>query len=365
MKKITLLVLVLASTLFTATAQDVVYGTFFSGDDGAIKKISASPNTGITTGSFTTVKETIKSAALGASTNGWLYYLQYGDNADGSGEGQVDIWATKADGTGTPVRVKNNYDVNGASNSDLGFVRLGIDGGNVAWLISKELNGNTIYISKFTVNGSNPVNPVSAGTLNTSDNTNSVFQNGDLAFDGTGKLYALANDGNGLTKIYTIPGNILAVLNSSSVTTLSYRWTLKKTDNSNFSGRVNGTAFTSNGSLYLSTDDGLYFINQFSVNFAGSGTVLCIKVKDENNCTDLATAYWPANTTLPVKFSTFQVEHIDGLTFKVTFKIETGEDVRQFNVMISEDGINFKSAMIIYPDKINPNKTYTEIITLK
>jgi hypothetical protein len=69
--------------------------------------------------------------------------------------------------------------------------------------------------------------------------------------------------------------------------------------------------------------------------------------------------------TLPVKFSSFSVEHVKDLTFKVTFKIEAGEDVRQFNVMVSEDGVNFKQVMLIFPDTLDPNRTYSQTVTIK
>lgn len=298
---------VLAVMLFTASyAQDIVYATDL--DNGRIRKITANPSTGATSGNFTTVKDDLTpSAALGASNNGWLYYLQYGDGATGSGDGKVDIWAVKADGTGNATKICNNFDINGNSDAEVEFVRLGITNQNVAWIVSKSSDGNTIYLAKFTVSGNSSVTPTRCGTANTSDGNNSIFNNGDLAFDGLGNMYALANDGSGNTKIYTISGSVLSSLTTSSVTTLQYKWLLKKSDGSNFTGRVNGNAFSSNGSMYVSTDDGLYFINQSTVNSVGTGTVQCVKVKDQSGLTDLATAYWPAQTTLPVKFTSFKV----------------------------------------------------------
>lgn len=299
MKTIKLLI----SFLFISTyisAQDVVYATDL--DNSKIVKVTSNPNTGVS-GTFTNVKTNLTpSAALGASIDGWLYYLEYGDNSTGSGEGKVDIWCIKADGTGSPTKIINNFDMNGSIDNNLQFVRLGISASNVGWIVAKEESSNTIHLAKFTVNGNNSVTPLRAGTINTNDNSNSLFNNGDLAFDGKGDMYILGNNGSGSTKIYTIKSSILSSISTNSVIIMNSKWNLIKSDNSNFTGRVNGVAFSSTGSMYVSTDDGLYFIDQNTVNTVSLGTVKCSLVKSITGLTDLATNYFPNSTTLPVEF---------------------------------------------------------------
>lgn len=68
---------------------------------------------------------------------------------------------------------------------------------------------------------------------------------------------------------------------------------------------------------------------------------------------------------LPVKFDYFKVEHVEGTTFKVSFRVTEAELVKKFIITLSEDGKTFKSALVIYPDALLPNKLYTEFITIK
>ena len=361
MKKFLILAIMMAFTSLVQ-AQDVVWSTFMDGSSNSIKKITANNATGATTGNFNGTININASAALGVNTWGWLYYLQYGSNATGNGNGSVTVKSVKTDGTTGSTAT---FDVNGSSNSDPEFVRLGINQSGQAYIIAKNADNSTIRLSTFTTNSTGAITGFTdKGFLSTSDNSNSLFENGDLAFDGTGKLYVLANN-NSATKIYTLSGAQLTSATSSSTTTLAYRWTLKKSDGSDFDNRVNGFAFASFGSVYVSSDDGLYFLDQFSVNFSGSGTVKCVKVKNENNMTDLATAYWPAQTTLPVKFVSFNVTHLYGNEFEVAFTVGEAQDVDRFTVTVSEDGRNFKSALIIFPDSLNPNTSYKVKVTIK
>jgi hypothetical protein len=363
MKSIKLVILLLTITIGTF-AQDVVYATDLGAEK--IKKISANPITGVTTGSFTNVKSILSSAALGADANGWLYYLEYGIGGTGEGDGKVDVYATRADGTGSPTRIANNADINGASNSELGFVRLGIDATNTAWILSSNSSG-TLYLAKFPANGSSNVTVTTVtSNITTSDNTNDVFKNGDLAFTAGGTMYVLANnDATNTTKIYTIVPSSIPINGSG---TLQYRWTVKKdngTSVEDFSNRVNGVAFTSSGSMYISTDDGLYFLDQFSTNFLGSGTVKCSLVNSQVGLTDLATAYWPENTRLPIRFKSFYVRKPSEDIVEVEFTVEEAQSTSHFNVKVSKDGKTYHTVMLIFADGLKPENTYKRKIDLR
>lgn len=359
MKKI--ITIVALCWLNLANAQDMIYGSFL--DEKTIRKIEANGSTGQTTGSFSHVKDIIASAALGMTTDGYLVYLQYGGDASGSGDGKVDIWATSP--SGIPVKIANNFDVNGGSNSELGFVRLGVDNQNNGWILSKELNGDDIYLAKFAINGTSATSPVRMGKVSTSDNSNNSFQNGDLCFDGKGNLYALANIASSSTKMYIIKAADLASANASSTTPAQKKWELKTSSGQNFQGRVNGCAFSSTGSMFVSTDNGLYYIDQFSTNFTGTGTVSCIKVKDENDLSDLATQYWPANTDLPVRFEKIHVQPLGNNEYKVTFKVVEAEDVDSFYIEFKKPTGEWVIAKVIAPDAMLPNKEYKVIVSAK
>lgn len=302
-KVLFLLSLALMGMVCAINAQDKIYGAFF--DAEKIRSINANPTTGAVSGEWGGSMNTVQTAALGVGTwnnTKYLVYLEYESNS------HVDIWARRADGTGGAVKIKQNADFANGDN-DLDYVRLGFDSNNVGWVVCKQSSGSNIYIGNFTWNGSmaSPSVQVSKkGRLNTSDISNSTFKNGDLAVSGN-TLFILANNGAGTTKIYNVPISAFASVTGSSVTTINYRWTLKNSDGSDFSGSVNGFAFASGGSAYLSTSNGLYFIDQTTTNFSGSGTVKATLMKNTSDLGDLATEYIPAFTTLPVKFVSVKV----------------------------------------------------------
>jgi hypothetical protein len=304
MKKIAFLICIAVMGLIVAAnAQDKIYGAFFTANQ--VKSITANPTTGLISGDWNGSMSTVQTAALGVGTwNGtkYLVYLQYESND------HVDIWARLADGTGNAIKIKNNADFADGDN-DLDYVRLGFDANNTGWVVLKQSLGSNIYIGNFTWNGS-MISPsviiTKKGLLNTSDFSNGIFSNGDLAVAGN-VLYVLANNGSGTTKIYNVSIPSLASATGSSTNALQYRWTLQNSSGSNFSGTVNGFAFASGGSAYLSTSNGLYFIDQTTTNFNGSGTVKCSLIKSGTDLGDLATENVPALTYLPVHFHNVKV----------------------------------------------------------
>ena len=297
--------------LFAASAfsQDVVYVTNINGS-GSIQKISANPTTGSTASSnFSEIGNIDHESAAIGYYGSYLFYLDYGSSGYGLGEGSVNIRSVKNDGTDHDNC--GNFDLNGGSDNDLGFVRLAIDKTGTGWILARRRTSSIMYLAKFTANGTNgnvSGFTVVSSNITTSDNSNMLFENGDLCFDGNGRMYALANNTNGLTKVYTILPN--------SSTVLQYRWLLKTNANTNFSGQVTGVGFSSTGSLYFTSTDGLWFLNQFSTNFAGGGTVLVNMVKAETGLADIATQYWPMFTQLPVKITNIQTKLIISTTTK-------------------------------------------------
>lgn len=75
---------------------------------------------------------------------------------------------------------------------------MGPDG--TGWILAGD--GTNLYLAKFTSNGVNPVAiTVEDASVTLSGGSVSTFQNGDLCISGAGNIYALANNGSGVTQI--------------------------------------------------------------------------------------------------------------------------------------------------------------------
>lgn len=279
---------------------------------------------GTTTGGTTT-------AALGRSASpttalGHFYWLP---NTNGN-NGVVEVFA--ATSTGANVTRIGSVDFNGGSGSDLGFVRLAVGPDGTGWILAGD--GSTLYLAKFITNGIYPVTiTMEDASVTLSGGSVSVFQNGDLCIAGTGNIYALANDGSGVTQLF------IGFPNGSN-TTLTKRWDLVTPSSAPFTGRVNGVAFDILGSLYISTDDGLYYINQNTVN-GPAGTVQCSLVRSQTGLQDLASNAFPSQSTLPVTLINFSASYRNGVT---TLNWETDNEINFSHYVVerkSEEGAGY------------------------
>jgi len=205
-------------------------------------------------------------------------------------------------------------------------------------------------------------NALLRGTLATSDNTNSVFDNGDLALDGSGGMFLLANVSGGVTKIYKITGTALNATTSLSTNTpITLAWTLVDNTNSQFDGNVNGVAFSSTGSMYFSGSSGIYFIDANTVSTA-TGTVQCnFLVANSWGLADLATEYHPI-TKLPVSFGDISATATNG-QLMVQWQSLTETNCKNYTVEASNDGENWITLGTISSKALNGNSstalTYT------
>lgn len=182
-------------------------GTFISGPTN----IFAPSFPGGTTGGTST-------AALGRSAFpnlnlGHFYWLP---NTSGNG-GVVEVFG--ATSTGANPTLIGTLDVNGAATTSLGFVRLGMGPDGTGWILAGD--GTTLFLAKFISNGVNPVAITMVdASVNLVGGSVATFQNGDLCISGSGSIYALANDGGGVTQIFIGAPN-------GSNTTLTKRWDLQ------------------------------------------------------------------------------------------------------------------------------------------
>ena len=301
----------------------VVNGIYVSGPTN----IFAPTFPGTTTGGTTTAA--IGKNDQGGPLNGYFYWLP---NTSGNG-GVVEIFAATSTGA-THTRV-GSLDLNGAGNTtSLGFVRLGIGPDGYGWILAGD--ATNLYLAKFLTNGVNPVT-VTTVPLVLSGGLVSTFQNGDVCVLGNNSLYALANDGSGVTQIF------IGSLNNPTVT-LTKKWDLVDAANAPFTGSVNGVAFDAIGSLYISTAVGLYFIDQATVN-GPAGTVQCTLVNAQTGLQDLGSAWFPSGSTLPVTLVNFLGSYNKEKT-TLMWETENMMNFKHFEIERSSTGSNFATVGI-------------------
>jgi len=331
--------LVFCFTLSALLAQnDIVYGI---NTKGTIYKFSnVNPSTGEGFSSFSSFSG-YGSAALGINKEGsWLYYIPYGEFGEGKGEGKLWIRSINVITGSTSDKIAiSEFDMNGQANNDLGFVRMGIDGNNVGWIVAKENSSGTIYLAKFNADEQgNGTNPVLVGTMTTSDNDDASFANGDIAFDNKGNMYALSNSSGEATKIYTVSKANLDAASGS--TTLQFKYNVVDHDGNGFEKNVNGIAFSSTGSLYVSAADGIFFIDANTLNQNTQGQIRIIKRGDnDKGIADLATQYHSA-TALPVSYGYIYAENING-QLEVYWQSLQEKQTQSYTIEASKDGNNW------------------------
>ncbi len=284
---------------------------------------------GTTTGGTSTAA--LGRNAQGGTANGFFYWLP---NTSGN-SGVVEVFASTA--VGGSQTLIGSIDLNGGSTNNLGFVRLGMNSSHVGWILAGD--GSNLYLAKFTSNGVNPV-VITTVPVSLSGGAVSTFQNGDLCVSGNNNMYALANDGSGVTQIF------IGSLSGGSVT-LTKKWDLEEPNGDPFNGRVNGVAFDGLGSLYLSTDDGLYYVDQFTVN-GPAGTVQCDLVTSVTGLQDLASNVFPSQSTLPVTLISFNGSLHNQVT-TLNWVTENISNFDRFEIERSSNGSSFSSVGLKYP----------------
>jgi hypothetical protein len=274
----------------------------------------------------------VTTAALGIAASGYYYYLPSTYNGN---DGNVTVYAANPDGTGSAAI--GSIDLNGASNNDLGFVRLAIDPVGAGWILAGD--NSTLYLGKFITSGTNAVEiSVVDPSVTLVNGSVANFFNGDICFSGNGTLFALGNSsGGGVTQIFVGTPN-------GTSSTLTKKWDLVDENGDPFTGSVNGVAFDILGSLYISTSTGLYYINQQTVNSA-TGTVQCALVTNVSGLTDLASNLYPQQTTLPVQLISFSGNYRNQKT-TLSWKTASEINFNYFEIERSSDGSNYATIAI-------------------
>lgn len=312
----------------------VTIGNMTASSSGGDRVSALSVNNGtLNSGPGNIFTPNVNTAALGIAPSGHFYYLP--STYDGN-NGSVTVYAANPNGSGN--RAIATADLNGSSNSTLGFVRLAIDATGKGWILAGD--NSQLYLASFQTNGTSntSITVVDPNVTLVNGNT-SVFFNGDICFSGNGTLYALANSsGGGVTQIYVGQPN-------GTNTTLTKKWDLVDPNGDAFTGSVNGVAFDILGSLYISTSQGLYYINQSTVNNA-TGTVQCALVSAFTGMTDLGSNVYPQQTTLPVDLLSFTGSY-NNQAAQLNWETAAEVNLSHFELERSADGVTFTTVATV------------------
>lgn len=284
-------------------------------------------------------------AALGRTKNtgpeaGFFYWMPN----ESINNGSFTMYGRNANGNAASVAVVNSFDVNGNSNTDLGFVRLGLDKTGVSWILAG--NGSNLYLIKVPNNALASVTPtVVDDNVTLNGGSVSTFQNGDICIDGSGKIYALANSGS-TTQIF------IGVPNGNN-TELTKKWDVLDENGNAFTGSVNGCCLDFAGGMYLSTNgnsisnmDGIYYLTPSTINGA-AGTVRAQKVFEASGYTDLTSNAWPEYTTLPVNFGDIFITK-DNANAIVKWETYSEQNASHYEVEYSTNALDFSKAGEVY-----------------
>lgn len=270
--------------------------------------------------------------------------------------GAVQVWAVDKKANNAPVVIAS-FDMNGASTTELGLFRMGLDSKGNAWILAGD--GNKMYAATFKTNGTKPVKStdISIFPVPFESGSASDFESGDLAFDNKGNMYVLAGSSSG-TYIYTMSTN-------STDAVLSRKWKVTDAAGKNFSTAVTGTVFDAQGNMYFSALDGIYYINNSAVS-AATATATVTKVSDNFGLMDLATSQFPAAwtppvvgpaTILPVKLISFTgTAKADNIL--MNWDVAANETGNHFELEKSYNGTSFTTASLIFNTEKQGEEAY-------
>lgn len=296
-------------------------------------------------------------AALAMDDKGNYFYLPTFMNGTTviNAAGVVEVWAVDKK-TNKPPVVIARFDMNGASTTELGLYRMGLDKNGNAWILAGD--GTTMYAATFATDGTNLVKPANISTYIVPFESGAAvdFQSGDLAFDNNGTMYVLAGSSTG-THIYTMS-------TSTGTPVLAKKWRVMNPSGSNFGLSVTGTVFDAKGNMFFSALDGIYFIAYYAVN-PTTGTAMVKKVSENFGLMDLATSQFPAAWTppfdpvvLPVKLIQFAGQYTAGKAH-LTWSVTGNENGSHFELEKSTNGRNFETQTLIFNTEKQGNEAYT------
>lgn len=111
---------------------------------------------------------------------------------------------------------------------------------------------------------------------------------------------------------------------------------------------------------YAQTDVDLTISGNSSIIFMPPAAVATIKAKTTTNCGGTDFGYVELSlSAMPVKFVSYDFLAIGNKDVVVTFETVETSNVKQYNVLISTDGVNYRKLDSIQADLVIPNRTYS------
>jgi hypothetical protein len=111
---------------------------------------------------------------------------------------------------------------------------------------------------------------------------------------------------------------------------------------------------------YSQTSVDLTIAGNSSMIFMPPAAIATIKAKNTTNCgnSDFGLVELSLVVT-PVKFASFDFEPIGNKEVLVTFKTTETSNIKQYNILISIDGVHYKAIDSVKADQVTPNRTYS------
>lgn len=94
-------------------------------------------------------------------------------------------------------------------------------------------------------------------------------------------------------------------------------------------------------------------------------TVLKAKRESGGECISVPDNGWVELTSpiaLPIKFGTIIANRISPTTIELVFESEEDLDIKYYNIKVSSDGKNFKTVVVVFPNKVQGKKRYVALV---
>lgn len=344
MKNLFMIILMLLTAV--VHGQDSIY-TINNWNTAGITQINGvDPNSGAVSGSTTsyaTGDGTTSGASL-AIAHGYIYYIQQVPNTGNFTVSSIPAYPTATTGTApTAGTAQLDADINGSTPNQVFFRRMATGPDGYIYVLATEDGTQNVYLGRFL--------PAADGSASDFENLGTVtlngaapgtnFNNGDIAFDGSGNLYVVVNEdvAAGSAILYYASASTISTT-TNGVTNLQPKYTIVDESGANFEGLVVGLAVSSTGNFYLAvqggTNGGVHIIN------ASSGIVIegPISTANASSIADLATAYFPVSTIFPVNFGAITAS-ISGGALTVNWATLSEKNNARFDIEVSKDGKKF------------------------
>lgn len=112
---------------------------------------------------------------------------------------------------------------------------------------------------------------------------------------------------------------------------------------------------------YAQSDVNLTILGNSSILFMPPAAVATIKAKNTTNCgnSDFGLVELTL-TAMPVKLVSFDFEPLGNKEVMVTFKTAETSHIKQYNILISTDGVHYRAIDSVMADQTTPNRLYSQ-----